>query len=304
MPSLRKLGDLSNFHQLSEIKFHNCFHSDVLHDALTSKSLNLLYIYGCDIDIKHDGELNCKFVFECCRNFNFNGSKVKDIEIVNSSIIDLKGLESLEELHTLKLEKNFPLKTLSGLKNLPKLQALKLIKNLLLNDIKNLTGLPQLKSIQLSNLDSLKNVSPLAKIETLETLDIVDCEYLDVKPRPLGLIQKEKVFSYQLKLSEFYKLDNKTIKEKAEKMMPNQIQYSCYKTMTMGFCHASYMGVSYIMVLRLPNVKGGYKAKKEPTKDYTLYEKNGSIFSLSPDSYTTNGDCTKVESSNQKNINS
>ena len=73
--------------------------------------------------------------------------------------------------------------------------------------------------------------------------------------------------------------------------------------MTLGFCHASYMGVSYIMVLRLPNVKGGYKAKKEPTKDYTLYEKNGSIFSLSPDSYTTNGDCTKVESSNQKNIN-
>ena len=221
LPSLRKLGDLSNFHQLSEIKFHNCFHSDVLHDALTSKSLNLLYIYGCDIDIKHDGELNCKFVFECCRNFNFNGSKVKDIEIVNSSIIDLKGLESLEELHTLKLEKNFPLKTLSGLKNLPKLQALKLIKNLLLNDIKNLTGLPQLKSIQLSNLDSLKNVSPLAKIETLETLDIVDCEYLVVKPRPLGLIQKEKVFSYQLKLSEFYKLDNKTIKEKAEKMKAN-----------------------------------------------------------------------------------
>lgn len=61
-------------------------------------------------------------------------------------------------------------------------------------------------------------------------------------------------------------------KEKTKEMMPNQINYNCYITMTMGFCHASYMGVSYVMVLRLPNIKGGYKAKKEPTKNYTLYQ--------------------------------
>jgi len=84
-------------------------------------------------------------------------------------------------------------------------------------------------------------------------------------------------------------------------MMPNQIQYSCYKTMTMGFCHASYMGVSYIMVLRLPNIKGGYKAKKEPTKDYTLYQKDGRIFSSASGNYTNNSDCKKVESNVQNN---
>ena len=65
--------------------------------------------------------------------------------------------------------------------------------------------------------------------------------------------------------------------------------------MTMGVCHASYMGVSYMMVLRLPNVKGGYKAKKEPTKDYILYQKDRRIFSFASGNYKNNSDCTKVE---------
>lgn len=83
----------------------------------------------------------------------------------------------------------------------------------------------------------------------------------------------------------------KIYKENTTKMMPNQINYTCYKTMTMGFCHAAYMGVSYIMVLRLPSVKGGFKRKKEPTKDYTLYKKDGRIFSIPKYWYKNNSDC-------------
>ena len=102
--------------------------------------------------------------------------------------------------------------------------------------------------------------------------------------------------------TDFYKKETKEI-------MPNQINYNCYITMTMGFCHASYMGVSYVMVLRLPNIKGGYKAKKEPTKDYTLYqiEKDGKkiIYSLSPNGkYLNNKDCSsesKPNNSTRKN---
>lgn len=90
-------------------------------------------------------------------------------------------------------------------------------------------------------------------------------------------------------------------KEKTKEMMPNQINYNCYITMTMGFCHASYMGVSYVMVLRLPNVKGGIKRKKEPTKDYTLYQKDERIFSLPFDSYNSNSDC--LIASNVKKVN-
>lgn len=55
-------------------------------------------------------------------------------------------------------------------------------------------------------------------------------------------------------------------KKEVKKRMPNQIQYSCYAKMAFRFCHASYMGVSYVMVLRLPNISEG-KLRKEPTKD-------------------------------------
>ena len=93
-----------------------------------------------------------------------------------------------------------------------------------------------------------------------------------------------------------------TYKKEAEIRMPNQIQYSCYAQITMSFCHACYLGVSYVMVLRLPNISEG-KLRKEPTKDYTLYQKDGRIFSLASGNYKNNGDCTKVESNVRKNNN-
>jgi hypothetical protein len=44
--------------------------------------------------------------------------------------------------------------------------------------------------------------------------------------------------------------------------------------MTFGFCHGSYMGVSYMTVLRFPgiSIKNGYKPRKEPTKNCSLYQ--------------------------------
>jgi hypothetical protein len=93
----------------------------------------------------------------------------------------------------------------------------------------------------------------------------------------------------------------KKYKEKTKTMMPNQIQYNCYKTMSIGFCHGVYMGVSYMTVLRLPGVsKNGLKRKKEPTKNYTLYKKDGNIFSLTKDSYSNNANCSKVSNVNKK----
>lgn len=85
--------------------------------------------------------------------------------------------------------------------------------------------------------------------------------------------------------------------------MPNEIQYSCYKTMSFGFCHGVYMGVTYMTVLRVPGIKNGLKMKKEPRKDYTLYKQpNGKIVSLSSNGYQNNADCTKVSNSTSNNI--
>jgi hypothetical protein len=92
----------------------------------------------------------------------------------------------------------------------------------------------------------------------------------------------------------------KAYKKQAEIRMPNQIQYSCYAKLTMTFCHACYLGVSYVMVLRLPNISEG-KLRKEPTKDYTLYQKDGRIFSIASGNYKNNGDCSKVESNVRNN---
>ena len=92
----------------------------------------------------------------------------------------------------------------------------------------------------------------------------------------------------------------KEYKKEAEIRMPNQIQYSCYAQITMSFCHACYLGVSYVMVLRLPNISEG-KLRKEPTKDYTLYQKDGRIFSLASGNYKNNGDC--LIASNVKKVN-
>jgi len=89
-------------------------------------------------------------------------------------------------------------------------------------------------------------------------------------------------------------------KKETKIRMPNQIQYSCYAQITMSFCHACYLGVSYVMVLRLPNISEG-KLRKEPTKDYTLYQKDGRIFSSASGNYTSNSDCLKVESNVRSN---
>jgi hypothetical protein len=98
----------------------------------------------------------------------------------------------------------------------------------------------------------------------------------------------------------------KAYKKETEIRMPNQIQYSCYAKMALRFCHASYMGVSYVMVLRLPNISEG-KLRKEPTKDYTLYqiEKNGKkiVYSLSPNGkYSNNKDCSSESKLNNSTI--
>lgn len=74
-----------------------------------------------------------------------------------------------------------------------------------------------------------------------------------------------------------FRKNTKLYKEETLKKMPNQINYSCYKTISKGFCHGVYMGVSYMNVLRLIG-------DKEPVKDYILYKtKSGKIFSLPKD---------------------
>jgi hypothetical protein len=92
-------------------------------------------------------------------------------------------------------------------------------------------------------------------------------------------------------------------KELTKSKMPNEIEYSCYKIMSMGFCHGVYMGVTYMTVLRVPGITGGLKLKKEPRNNYTLYKQDERVYSLSDIEYKEDPDCTKVKSNVSKNIN-
>jgi len=90
-------------------------------------------------------------------------------------------------------------------------------------------------------------------------------------------------------------------KETTKQKMPNEIEYSCYKIMSMGFCHGVYMGVTYMTVLRVPGITGGLKLKKEPLNNYTLYNHDGKVYSLSEKNYKNDHDCTKVISNVKNN---
>lgn len=87
-----------------------------------------------------------------------------------------------------------------------------------------------------------------------------------------------------------FRKNTKQYKQETLNKMPNQINYSCYKTISKGFCHGVYMGVSYMTVLRLIG-------DKDPVKDYTLYKTaNRKIFSLPDDGISfshTNSNCIK-----------
>lgn len=49
--------------------------------------------------------------------------------------------------------------------------------------------------------------------------------------------------------------ENEKYKKFALQMMPNQVIYDCNRKISFATCVGSYMGVSYMPVLRLPKIK-------------------------------------------------
>jgi hypothetical protein len=89
-------------------------------------------------------------------------------------------------------------------------------------------------------------------------------------------------------------------------MMPNQVIYDCNTAISLATCVGSYMGVSYMPVLRLPKIK--FKSaqiiwKKEPKVNYTLYKIENRLYSINDEKNDTCVQSLKNSSSLQnKNI--
>jgi len=84
--------------------------------------------------------------------------------------------------------------------------------------------------------------------------------------------------------------ENEKYKKLALQMMPNQVIYDCNRKISFATCVGSYMGVSYMPVLRLPKIKlvsrnnklskNRIILKKEPKVNYTLYKIEDRLYSL------------------------
>jgi hypothetical protein len=84
--------------------------------------------------------------------------------------------------------------------------------------------------------------------------------------------------------------ENEKYKKLAEQMMPNQVIYDCNTKISLATCVGSYMGVSYMPVLRLPKIKlvsrnnklskNRIILKKEPKVNYTLYKIGDRLYSI------------------------
>ena len=75
-----------------------------------------------------------------------------------------------------------------------------------------------------------------------------------------------------------------------EQMMPNGIIYDCNTKISLFSCVGSYMGVSYMPVLRLPSVKiknPSIMYRKEPKTNYTLYEIGDRLYSINSEKSNT-----------------
>jgi hypothetical protein len=114
---------------------------------------------------------------------------------------------------------------------------------------------------------------------------------LKIKKEAMPNLKEQKAGEPEPQSTEFKK-NTKLYKEKTLEKMPNQINYSCYKSITLGFCHGMYMGVSYMNVLRLIG-------DKDPVEDYILYKTNNKkIFSLPKESESfnfTNKNCSLLK---------
>jgi len=156
-------------------------------------------------------------------------------------------------------------------------------KNLTPNILKNNINKRKIKKEAIPNLKEQRGgINP--SNEEIELLNQSHTEEPSTQGQiPAGVPESE---SYE------FRKNTKIYKQETLYRMPNQINYSCYKTISKGFCHGVYMGVSYMNVLRLTG-------EKDPVKDYILYKtKTGKLFSLPMDNQSfshTNSECSLLK---------
>ena len=216
LPQLKRIGDLSGFVKLTSLYFNDSFNQELLHDFISVKSPIEFNVSKIKIIINDGLPINFPIKMSCSE-FDLRGSGLTELNLERSSMKDLSGLEGMPLLKKLTITDLEELETLSGLRDMPNLQEIKLINLKSLVDISILKELQLIQSLTMVKLPKVKDSSSLVALNSLENMDVEDCPLLEVKPRPMGKINKEQVLKYQLKLAEHYKLETQSLEVKVEK---------------------------------------------------------------------------------------
>ena len=232
LPALKKIGDLSGFVKLKKINFYGSFNQELLNDFITKKKPIEFCISQHKVVINDVLPINFSLNISNCREFELRGSGLTELNLKQCKIKDLTGFEGMPLLKKLTITDLEELESLSGLKGIPSLQEMKLTNLKSLVDIDALKDLHSLESLKMVKLPNVKVSSALVPLATLEDMDVVDCPALEVKPRPMGKINKEQILKYQLKLAEHYNLETKSLKDKVDKEKSNPAKKDAKKNAT------------------------------------------------------------------------
>ncbi len=133
-------------------------------------------------DLKEISFIDCSYYFDEMLNFVKKFKKLESISITkNYEAIDLTVFEGFENLKKLSLKK-LKIKKLNSLKKLKKLESIALGHEGMsgIGSLKTLKNFKALKTLDLSAASKIKDISPLAELDFLETLILSGNKITDI----------------------------------------------------------------------------------------------------------------------------
>ena len=223
LPSLIKIGDLSEFYNLKSLYFNHSFNEIILNELKNCASLSYIRIEEDNLKITLNTEVHFSIILDNCGTVDIKNIRFNELIISKMKCNDLTFINSLESTKTIKLVELAELKSIKGINKLSGIEELSIYKCKILSDIDPLKSLGNIKKISLVNLPSLYNISAIGVLPSLESLNIDNCIAIDVKSRARGETELEKVIKYQIKILEFYELNTKELRVKLKNIQETPI---------------------------------------------------------------------------------
>ena len=205
---LNRFDSLRNFKQLSSLHSTNGYINDSLIAELIGLSEFQLLEISSPIELKINGSDSISFNLDIndAQNIAINNAHFKCINFNKLGHQELTFLNSVT-VDDLKIFKSESLTSLNGL-NTNTIKRLDLCELPNLKSIEGISDLNMLKSLSIKKTPKLISVKDIALMHWLDELFTEDCDYVDVKPKPNGQMTKKELLNYQLKVANFYKIEN------------------------------------------------------------------------------------------------